>query len=403
MTIERASVFRGRRMGPVTRMGLLLLLAAGSAHAQSQTAPAGEPGVHFRTLHSFAFGKDRHAGGARPRPPMQASDGNIYGVAYAGGGGDFGTIYRTVPGGHTLTVHSFWVDDGYSPEGALIEANDGHLYGVTSSGGLNGSREGTVFRFDASRVLTTLHAFSGADGSGPGAGLVQASDGYLYGTTSGGGQFGRGTVYRIALDGSFTVMYHFGASPDDGSRSLAPLMQTRDGRLCGTTYNGGRWGGGTVFCMTLAGQMTVVHGFGSQAVDGNGPTSPLIEGDDGSLYSTSNFGGSQDQGALFRLRPDGAIEVTDLWARPSGGLLKASDGNFYGTCFWGGQSDRGWVYQMTPGGKVSEVYSFIGPEGANPDGELIEVDGRLVGVTEGGGTSDAGAMFGITYHLRPRR
>ena len=79
-----------------------LLFMAGGAPAQSVPDAAASV-VHFSTLHSFAFGKDRHSGGARPRPPMQASDGNFYGVSYAGGSRDFGTIYRTKPGGSTVT------------------------------------------------------------------------------------------------------------------------------------------------------------------------------------------------------------------------------------------------------------------------------------------------------------
>jgi uncharacterized repeat protein (TIGR03803 family) len=305
------------------------------------------------------------------------------------------------PEGRTVTLHSFHGSDGYGPEGALTEA-DGHLYGVTSSGGTGAQASGTVFRYVAEGVLTTLHTFQGTDGADPSAGLVQASDGFLYGTTSEGGQFGKGTVYRIGLDASFTVMYHFGADSNDGSRPLASLIQAHDGRLCGTTYSGGAWNGGTVFCMTLDGRMSVLYAFGSSPGDPAGSANPLIEGDDGSFYGTSNYGGSQDQGALFRLSPDRGIQVIDLWARPSGGLLKASDGNFYGTAFWGGESDEGWVYRVTPSLKVTDVHSFDGPDGANPDGGLVEgADGRLYGATEGGGATDSGVLYGIAARSAP--
>jgi uncharacterized repeat protein (TIGR03803 family) len=332
---------------------------------------------------------------------MQASDGNLYGLTFAGGGRQLGTLYRMKPGGGTATLHAFRGDDGYWPDGALIEASDGNLYGVTSSGGPNGGRSGTVFRFDSGGVLTTLHTFEGTDGASPNAGVVQASDGNLYGTASNGGQFGAGTVYRIGLDGSFTVMHHFDGA-HEGSRSLAPLIQTRDGRLCGTTYSGGTGGGGTAFCMTLDGQMSIVHEFGTRQGDAAGSANPLLEGDDGSLYGASNYGGSQDQGALFQLRPDGSIHVTDLYARPTGGLMKASDGSFYGVAFWGGQFDKGWIYRVTSTRKVTEVHSFSGPEGANPRGELIQgTDGSLYGVTDAGGAADAGVLYRIA--LPPAR
>jgi uncharacterized repeat protein (TIGR03803 family) len=396
----------GNRTTPMTavrwlRAGMASLLFA--AAAQAQAAPdAADSAGHVRTVHSFSFDADPHAGGARPRPPIQASDGNFYGVAYAGGSRDAGTIWRTKPGGATRVLHSFRYSDGYGPAGALVEASDGNLYGVTSHGGSGAGASGTVFRLDASGVLTTLHTFQDPEGGSPEAGLIQASDGNLYGTASGGGQFGDGTIYRLGLDGSFTVMYHFGAGAHDGGRPLAPLMQTRDGHLCGTTYVGGTWNGGTAFCMTLAGEMSFVHMFGGKPGDPNGSTNPLVEGDDGTLYGTSNFGGSQDQGALFTLDLDGNVHVMDLYARPSGGLLKASDGNFYGTAFWGGEFDKGWVYRVTPNRKLTEVHSFSGPEGANPDGELVEgTDGRLYGTTESGGTTDAGVLYSIARRAAP--
>lgn len=390
--------FRAKRCSAAL---LTVWFLAGAATAQ--IAPrAVEPVTHFRVVHSFSPGADRHAGGATPRPLMRANDGNFYGVCYAGGEHDFGTVFRMKPGGSVTTLHSFNISDGFGPQGALIQASDGNLYGVTHTGGTGGSYPvGTVFRIDTFGVLTSLHTFLGPDGGRPDAGLVQASDGYLYGTTSDDGQFGNGTVYRIALDGTFQVMYQFGANANDGRWPHAALIQVHDGRLCGTTYGGGRWGGGVIYCMSLDGQMSNMHAFGAADNDASGSTNPLVEGEDGSLYGTSNFGGSQGQGAVFRLKPDGHIKVMDLWARPSGGLLKASDGNFYGTAFWGGDPDLGWVYRVTPHGKLTELHAFSGADGANPDGELIEADGRLYGVTEGGGDFDAGVVFGITGALAP--
>lgn len=381
----------------LSRALVMLTLAA-----SVQAAPAAEETTaHVSVVHSFAFGADKHSGGARPRAVMKASDGNLYGVSYAGGRRDFGTIYRVKPGGAVLNVYSFHADDGYGPEGKLVQASDGYLYGVTSSGGTGGSYpRGTVFRFDlATRVLTTLHTFFGEDGSDPRAGMIQASDGQLYGVTSSGGQFGNGTVFRVGLDGSFQTLYHFGATPRDGGRPLGALMQKRDGLLCGTTYWGGPRNAGTVYCLSLDGQMVMQRSFPGEG----GSASPLIEDDDGSLLGTANYGGSQGQGSVFKLRPDGHMKVMDLWARPDGGLTKASDGNYYGTVFWGGQYDKGWVFRITPSGTLREVHSFNDTDGANPYGELLEVDGRLLGVSEGGGETDGGVLFSIAGKLAPQQ
>jgi len=172
------SVFRWPRAG---LLGLLLISAAAFGQADSSST---EAAGHFRTLHSFSFETDRHTGGARPRGLLQAADGYFYGVSYAGGKFGGGTIYRMKPYGLVATVHSFDGADGYGPDCVLIQASDGNLYGTTNTGGAGVSQPlGTVFRRDAAGVLTVLHTFNGADGSYPRAGLVQASDGHLYGTT----------------------------------------------------------------------------------------------------------------------------------------------------------------------------------------------------------------------------
>jgi len=154
--------------------------------------------------------------------------------------------------------------------------------------------------------------------------------------------------------------------------------------------------------MTLDGEVSIVHAFGSYAGDGSGPTSPLLQADDGRLYSTTNFGGPLGQGAVFRIAHDGTLTVWGLGTRPSGGLVQASNGNFYGTAFYGGSFDKGWVYRLTPSGRIAELHSFSGADGANPDGELIlDTGGRLLGVTQSGGTANAGVAFRIGGKLAP--
>ena len=163
------------------------------------------------------------------------------------------------------------------------------------------------------RTLHTFGAKSATDGQIPVA-LIQARDGNLYGTTGGGGAYGHGTVFKITPAGGETILYSFGSGPDDGSAPHA-LIQGRDGNLYGTTEFGGGFsdcypffGCGTIFRMTLQGVETTLYAFGSQTdipFDGGEPVS-LIEGKNGSLYGTTLYGGNLAQGGtLFEVSPQG--------------------------------------------------------------------------------------------------
>lgn len=157
----------------------------------------------------------------------------------------------TIPAA-TVTVtylHAFQtssVADGGQPNGPLLQASDGNFYGTTRAGGTNKCRTfenfcGTVFRITPSGDEAVLYSFGAnpSDGQSPNGPLLQASNGLLYGTTSNGGLYGRGTVYQIGLDGVYKLLYSFGASPSDGSTPAAGLVEGRDGYLYGTTASGG--------------------------------------------------------------------------------------------------------------------------------------------------------------------
>jgi uncharacterized repeat protein (TIGR03803 family) len=151
-------------------------------------------------LHSFAGGAD----GAYPFAPLiQAADGNFYGTTSAGGGAGCpvngcGTVFKMTPSGSVTVLHAFTGgSDGEGPRGSLIQATDGAFYGTTIRG--EASCCGAVFKMDGAGTLTVLHAFSGvSDGSGPGASLIQATDGNFYGTTQQAGAFGFGVAFRIS-------------------------------------------------------------------------------------------------------------------------------------------------------------------------------------------------------------
>src|ERR1700686_1668853 len=145
------------------------------------------------------------------------------------------------------TLHLFNSTDGSVPEGGLVQATNGNLYGTTSGGGASGE-DGTVFKITPSGTLTTVHSFDHADGSTPYAGLVQATNGNLYGTTYGGGTPGSGTVFKITLNGTLTTLPSFDST--DGYGPYAGLVQATNGSLYGTTEMRGAYTYGTLFKIT---------------------------------------------------------------------------------------------------------------------------------------------------------
>jgi len=238
---------------------------------------------------------------------VQAKNGNFYGTTNYGGAnaefcnGGCGTIFEITPAGKFTTLYSFCSQpnctDGGFPMGGLIQDSNGNFYGVTQQGGTNtGSDEcqgflpgcGTVFEFTPSGKLTTLYNFCSqahcADGVLPFAGLVQASNGDFYGTTSEGGNpppQAYGTVFKITQSGILTVLHNFDVT--DGSIPIANLIQATNGALYGTTY-GLDTTPGTIFKITPGGAFTKIHTF--DIAEGN-CEGGLVQGTDGSFYGTT--------------------------------------------------------------------------------------------------------------------
>jgi uncharacterized repeat protein (TIGR03803 family) len=161
--------------------------------------------------------------------------------------GNDGTVFKITPSGTLTTLHSFDVADGVLPYAGLIQATDGELYGTTFDGGTTG--QGTVFKISTSGTLTTLHSFDGTDGGYPNTGLVQATDGNFYGTTLEGGASNDGTVFKVTPSGSLTTAYSFDST--DGEYPYAGLVQATNGNLYGTTAKGGANGEGTIFRLSV--------------------------------------------------------------------------------------------------------------------------------------------------------
>jgi len=232
-------------------------------------------------------------------------------------------------------LHSFLGLIG--PTRPLIQSRDGNLYGTTSGGGAG---DGTVYRITINGTFSVLYSFTGRnDGAAPHAGLVQARDGNLYGTTSAGGDTGYGTIYRVTTNGTFSVLYSF-TGRTDGAAPNAGLVQARDGHLYGTTPGSGANSNGTLFRITTNGTFTTLYSFSGG--DGNDPEGGLVQAADNNLYGTTSKGGSGTNGTVFRVTTDGTLTTVYSFtgwndgAAPNAGLVQASDGNLYGTTYRGG-------------------------------------------------------------------
>jgi uncharacterized repeat protein (TIGR03803 family) len=255
-----------------------------------------------------------------------------------------------------------------------------------------------AFVAQAGALFTSLYSFTGAnDGNQPFAGLVQGSDGYFYGTTYYGGTNGMGNVFRISASGVLTNLYSFTGS-NDGANPCAGLVQGRDGCFYGTTEYGGTNGSGAVFRITTKGALTNLHSFGGD--DGANPYASLVQGADGYFYGTTYWGGTNGLGNVFRMSANGVL--TNLYsfhsydgALPIAGLVQGRDGYFYGTTEFGNtiDGDEGSVFRISTNGVLTNLYFFAigGDDGYEPWSGLVQgSDGCFYGTTEQGGPSGIG-------------
>jgi uncharacterized repeat protein (TIGR03803 family) len=211
-----------------------------------------------------------------------------------------GTAFKISVSGSESILYSFGVaPDGEEPEAGLIMDSAENLYGTTEAGGVHGG-DGTVFKI-ASGTETVLYSFgaSATDGQQPEADLIMDSAGNLYGTTAGGGANGHGTIFKIGPSGTETILYSFGASATDGQAPFAGLIMDSAGNFYGTTDGGGANGDGTVFKISTSGTETVLYSFGANAIDGQNPTAGLIMDSAGNLYGTTYAGGAKGWGTVF--------------------------------------------------------------------------------------------------------
>ena len=384
-------------------------LAISSAHAQT-----------FTVLH-LGNNKTGSMGGGEL---FIGPGGTLFGTTGLGGTGTdcfhgtlhgCGTVFQLSPAGHYKVLYSFLGGsqglDGESPYGGVIRDSAGNLYGTTSRGGpYQYPGFGTVFKLDATGKETILHAFTGgADGSGPSAGLVRDQTGSLYGTTGGGGNSMRGTIFKLDAAGNETVLHNFTGGSDGGS-PLARLLLDINGNFYGTASEGGDLscgglGCGVVFKLDSAGNYSVLHSFNQ--TDGSFPNLGLVRDSRGNLYGTTFLGGTADDGVIFKIDSAGNYSVLynfldDVVGAFPNEIVVDSQGNLYGTAQ---ESSPGFgtVYKLDTTGSISVLHTFNNTDGQGPSRLLLDKSGVLYGTTAGGGLGgcNGGSTCGVIFSIAP--
>ena len=370
-------------------------------------------GTDYSVLHHFRSGNED---GAIPEADLLegSEDGALYGTTTSGGRSDGGTVFKISKdgSGFELLHHFGTTNDGVFPAAAVIEASDGKLYGTTHRGG--SGRVGTVFRINKDGTgYGLVHEFAsgGSEGANVFGPVIEGHDGFLYGMTSiSGAGLGnrRGTLFKVNKDGSnFTVLRTFRGWPTEPGNVQGGVIQTTDGRLYGVSANGGSADDGSVFGIDPDGQnLTVLRSFTSDpnpaiALEG------LIQGQDGALYGATMHGGSKGYGTIFRMNKDGS-DFAILHHFQDGGdgynprckLAQAPSGELFGTTQSGGRGGPGSVFSLrTNGANYRIVWSFTfgGGDTQFPTAGLVEgPDGALYGTgSRGGEVGGGGAVFKV--------
>jgi uncharacterized repeat protein (TIGR03803 family) len=308
------------------------------------------------------------------------------------------------------TVYSFCskseCKDGRNPYAGVIQATDGNLYGTTQYGGSGTCSDGcgTVFKLSLSGTLTTLHSLNrSTSGAWPTAGLAQATNGDLYGTVYLGGSGDDGTVLRITTSGKVTILHSFAGT--DGSTPYATLILGTDGDLFGTTYTGGANGvGGTVFKITPDGTLKTLYSSASVYWE---PFAGLVQATNGDFYGTTQYGGTgscnNGCGTIFKIPAAGTLTTVYSFVGQDGSppwpyapLIQATSGEIYGMTEENGTDSSGSVFKITPGGNGFNTMDSLAMN-ANPTSGLVQAtDGNFYGTTNMDGANDAGTIFKVT-------
>jgi uncharacterized repeat protein (TIGR03803 family) len=344
--------------------------------------------------------------GAQSNPqvvtPAQGRNGTLYGTT-VGKSGSSGALFQVSTEGILRFPYSFNSTTGGQPNGGVILATDGNLYGTASSGGSGGM--GVLYRISPNGVYTVLHDFlGGSDGANPVYAPIEASDGSIYGITTGLPN-PTATLYKYAPSTStFTTIYVFDQTTGEYPTSL---IQAGNGNLYGT-ISGGICG--EIFELTTSGGLVWSYEFScaGRAPGGEGPVQ-ILQANDGNFYGATLVGGSSlGYGVIFRV--DQQENVSVIYTFPNSGqygagpigLTQGTDGNLYGAAASLGKYNGGTLFQLTTAGDITLLYSFSSKEGSSPLAPPVQAtNGLLYGTTESGGRTSGGVVYSLDMELSP--
>ena len=382
------------------------LLLASFAIALPASAETAGKDHGYEVLHSFT-GSD----GANPYDTVaEDGSGNFVGTTYNGGANGLGTVYRMTPDGTLTTLYSFsGTPDGQNPVSLprLSVDKAGNIYGTTFQGGnVSGCSGicGTVFKISPDGTETVLHNFTGGDdGYQPLGGVnIEKTTGNLYGATSLGSPSLDGAVYKLAPDGTLTIV-------SDKAGSNNGLIEDKHLNIYGTVAGADGWG--AVLKFAPNGYETIMYAFQDND-DGANPLSALIRDKAGNLYGTTSWVGANGGGTIFKIAPDGLLTtlysfVGTVYNEPyPSTLVMDKNGNLYGTAEAYGTYGDGFIFELTSAGKFITRYSFHGSNGGSTDGAapwggLTLVGDYLYGTTlYGGGTGCGGKGCGTVFRMK---
>lgn len=328
----------------------------------------------------------------------QAQEG-LWGMTFAGGSNDLGVIFKTDIDGNNFILKKDITSEklnGGQPRGKLTQALNGKLYGITTEGGSFGY--GTIFEFDLStNELTKKIDFDDQNGRNPYGSLLLASNGKLYGTTRFVGSY-KGSIFEYDPDNNLIEIKQYFDGPYSGGLLQANLIQAINGKIYGTTVQGGVYNLGVIFEYDLSSN-TLVKLYEFNPTDGASPRASLTELSAGKLYGTTLGGGVNNLGTIFMfdLTDNQYYKLIDfdldIGFNPMGNLTLASNGKLYGTTQYSSTSP-GFLFEFDP--SSNQLNNKVGFESinGNSSGDLfLAPNGKLYGATQFGGENDLGALF----------